>query len=467
MADDALLAKIENYLQTETDTISSETIASDFLKMPASPVSTMLVEKMLGKIPQFEKNSDGLWIRRTFSAPLLSESIFYILYVAHSTDNLLLSYSLWEVQNGESKPVLTVKNSILTQNPIDEPQAQENSSLGNNLVQLIECTRGYRVIFATYHQQRVLQKYLMQFGLSLPDTSASIRTYAQVVQLSLPTMQTNFAEIAAPFITVEYEPHNAYENATLCSQLFLYILDLMQKNTILTCDDLIEKEKAGVYNTIWPQATFTVEDILSLDETPGVYGFKDQQGSFIYVGKANNLRSRLLSYFRQSDESPQKLEQLRSQAVSFITNPCGSDLEALLLEQRLIGKYTPVLNKQIQVHDTGVQSLKPMILLLPSTEEESLQTLWYGPGDTVILKKLPRYWNETTPVEASALESFFYKQPTTTHMSNEKIITTRNLSVKSELYDRIAVSSCANSQELLSLLQASCEAADGSGSLFQ
>jgi excinuclease ABC subunit C len=39
---------------------------------------------------------------------------------------------------------------------------------------------------------------------------------------------------------------------------------------------------------------------LILPESPGVYLFKDQSGNVIYVGKAKNLKKRLLSYFRSS-----------------------------------------------------------------------------------------------------------------------------------------------------------------------
>src|SRR5437016_4386868 len=33
--------------------------------------------------------------------------------------------------------------------------------------------------------------------------------------------------------------------------------------------------------------------------TPGVYGMIDGRGRLVYVGKAKNLRARLLSYFRE------------------------------------------------------------------------------------------------------------------------------------------------------------------------
>ncbi|MDP6180987.1 MAG: GIY-YIG nuclease family protein, partial [Desulfatiglandales bacterium] len=45
---------------------------------------------------------------------------------------------------------------------------------------------------------------------------------------------------------------------------------------------------------------------LNLPDGPGVYLFKDRSGQVVYVGKAKNLKKRVLSYFRPSAELPQK-----------------------------------------------------------------------------------------------------------------------------------------------------------------
>ncbi|MBW1763595.1 MAG: GIY-YIG nuclease family protein, partial [Deltaproteobacteria bacterium] len=43
-----------------------------------------------------------------------------------------------------------------------------------------------------------------------------------------------------------------------------------------------------------------------LPESPGVYLFKDRSGRVIYVGKAKELKKRVLSYFRPPDLLPVK-----------------------------------------------------------------------------------------------------------------------------------------------------------------
>src|SRR4051812_4724460 len=39
-------------------------------------------------------------------------------------------------------------------------------------------------------------------------------------------------------------------------------------------------------------------------KSPGVYGMIDARGRLVYVGKAKNLRARLMSYFRENSRDP-------------------------------------------------------------------------------------------------------------------------------------------------------------------
>ena len=48
------------------------------------------------------------------------------------------------------------------------------------------------------------------------------------------------------------------------------------------------------------------EKIRSLPTQPGVYLYKNAEGEVIYVGKANNLRSRVRSYLLEASRPTQK-----------------------------------------------------------------------------------------------------------------------------------------------------------------
>ncbi|MFH1350024.1 MAG: hypothetical protein ABII26_03720, partial [Pseudomonadota bacterium] len=48
----------------------------------------------------------------------------------------------------------------------------------------------------------------------------------------------------------------------------------------------------------------------TVPDGPGVYLFKDLYGRVIYVGKAKNLRKRVLSYFRPPSDLPDKTSRV-------------------------------------------------------------------------------------------------------------------------------------------------------------
>jgi len=83
---------------------------------------------------------------------------------------------------------------------------------------------------------------------------------------------------------------------------------------------------------------------ISLPEDPGVYLFKDRSGQVIYVGKAKNLKKRVLSYFKSSGDFPQKtlVMMRRARTLDFILTT--TDKEAFILESNLIKKHLPRYN---------------------------------------------------------------------------------------------------------------------------
>ncbi len=77
---------------------------------------------------------------------------------------------------------------------------------------------------------------------------------------------------------------------------------------------------------------------------PGVYRFKDPHGRIIYVGKANNLRSRLSSYFVNSSTLPPKTHTMVHTAAAVEWTVVASEQEAIQLEYTWIKEFTPRFN---------------------------------------------------------------------------------------------------------------------------
>ena len=69
-----------------------------------------------------------------------------------------------------------------------------------------------------------------------------------------------------------------------------------------------------------------------------------KQGEILYVGKAKSLRSRVKSYFSSTDH-PAKTRQLGSCIFEASTGlVVNTEVEALLLENKLIKQHTPKYN---------------------------------------------------------------------------------------------------------------------------
>lgn len=90
----------------------------------------------------------------------------------------------------------------------------------------------------------------------------------------------------------------------------------------------------------------TLQDVkdLNIPKEPGSYQYYNAAGELIYIGKAVDLRSRVLSYWRVgTNHTPAKANMVREIArIEWITT--DSEIEALLLEANLVKKYQPHYN---------------------------------------------------------------------------------------------------------------------------
>ena len=86
------------------------------------------------------------------------------------------------------------------------------------------------------------------------------------------------------------------------------------------------------------------QKIRTLPTSPGVYLYKNAEGQIIYVGKANNLRSRVRSYFLEGKLADAKTGSLLREAVDVDYVVVDNEKEALALENNLIKQKKPRYN---------------------------------------------------------------------------------------------------------------------------
>lgn len=90
--------------------------------------------------------------------------------------------------------------------------------------------------------------------------------------------------------------------------------------------------------------------ISRLPDQPGVYYFKDNKGKIVYVGKAKNLRKRVISHFTGNKPNKQRQDFLRTiYNVDHVV--CGTELMALILEANEIKRLWPENNRAMKRYE--------------------------------------------------------------------------------------------------------------------
>jgi hypothetical protein len=203
---------------------------------------------------------------------------------------------------------------------------------------------------------------------------------------------------------------------------------------------------------------FSEKTIQGLPTTPGVYGFRNKDGDFIYIGKAKSLKRRLMSYFRDTDESPHKIEQLRNDSYSLITYQCGSELEALLYEYRLIRKYTPTLNSKIDIaeREGSYRPVKDCIILLPHDKDEMLMSFWIRENQKIMMKAI-EFTNFNESVYCNEIEKYFFSEKLPKEVTDfpEIELATRWIKNHRDSLQIVEIHNCADAEEAVQFLSIS------------
>lgn len=90
------------------------------------------------------------------------------------------------------------------------------------------------------------------------------------------------------------------------------------------------------------------EKVRKFPTTSGVYLMKDSRGRVIYVGKAVNLRSRASSYFTAAAAVDRRTADLIPEIRDIDCIQTDSEVDALLLEARLIKDIQPRYNQELK-----------------------------------------------------------------------------------------------------------------------
>ncbi|MEA2580347.1 MAG: polymerase subunit epsilon [Actinomycetota bacterium] len=145
----------------------------------------------------------------------------------------------------------------------------------------------------------------------------------------------------AEYFRTRVQPnHRALADAHACAEVLHGLLDLGGRLGILTLGDLREASRAQGRPHY---AKIRLAD--HLPHAPGVYIFRGRDDQVLYVGKSKDLRGRVKSYFY--GDTRKKIEDLLAEVVRVEgVRTRGGELDALVLEARLIARHEPKYNRQ-------------------------------------------------------------------------------------------------------------------------
>lgn len=115
---------------------------------------------------------------------------------------------------------------------------------------------------------------------------------------------------------------------------------------------------------------------------PGVYRWIDKDGHLLYIGKAKNLRKRMLSYVNARAKNSAWTEMMVRQIADFEVTVVRSELEAFILESNLIKELKPKYNIMLK-DDKGYVYVRisteqfPTIDILRRMEKDKAK--YFGP----------------------------------------------------------------------------------------
>ncbi len=283
------------------------------------------------------------------------------------------------------------------------------SKLGESVSSLCRAAGGVLVVFLNSRQQGLFSRLCNAFGEEPPENTLLVRHLLKAAGRTVPrSFDLEFCgrEIGGETPVLS----SAMRHGQVLRDCVENLLSEARAAGANTRDDLERFEQPEAGEVDWAHKGFSIDDVRGQPETPGVYGFKDKEGAYIYIGKARNLRRRLLTYFRDTDESPSKLAKLRNEAVELTVHRCGSELESLIYEYRLVRKHDPQLNTQVRINERKGEyiPLEDSMVLLPHSSENKGMSVWFRRDQKVKMREFCEDFSDFVDL-VEEVRNFFYR----------------------------------------------------------
>jgi hypothetical protein len=358
--------KIAGYLERAGRPLPAEQILREVLNIfsPNSFAAERVLKGILGSDPRFHR-SRGLW--SVTAQPALRPAETAALYLQWSTGfprcfrgsvHLSTTGSLFEFEHSEAS------------------SSQNSRSLREARVQAEN-----HLLLVWSGKELAMWHYLLR-SAGLPEwTGESLALSKLAFRALSPTPRSRNPEDLAPLL--DLLPPDTESPASMARYLnlvFRSLIDLVPARSRGSLMDLERWIAEGRVTVDFSRFGFGRDLLARIPESPGVYLMRDRTGEVIYVGKAGNLRRRVRSYFTPRALKDAKIARIHSQLYSLQFLTCANEVEALLLEMRMIRDFRPPINLQTEIHEQPARYGRAcnLILLVPGSKSAEVYLLKDG-----------------------------------------------------------------------------------------
>ncbi|MBN1604664.1 MAG: nucleotide excision repair endonuclease [Chitinispirillaceae bacterium] len=413
---------IVTYLREHPDGVPSQVLAELFLKFknPEPTMAHCAIAAILKNDKRCKTNKQHEWfaeIKQNISFPLRNKlfTAVYCLIDSSNKPHKLSFISILDIFENQS----TIFNTWLTKTipssqdlfPAEfnlDINCEQCSTIEEPIGKLYQILQSRIPVFLSYSEYSIVKRTLSQYGYCLTDDFILLPELFKAA--GIPIIKPVSFESVCQTLNHQIIPPTDIRKAP---QHFACILREMFESLLekgIESREMLDNLLNNFSVDWFKDKEYDLNTIQALPSGAGVYGFKDKNDTFIYIGKAKNLNRRLSGYFRSTDESPDKLNQLRANSHKLITYQCGSELEAIIYEYRLIRKHRPVLNSQIDINERPghYKPVPDIIIVLPHALNTRLMLFMLRQNQKIIMKQIefPTYDKASLHKD---IEEYFFK----------------------------------------------------------
>ncbi len=205
--------------------------------------------------------------------------------------------------------------------------------------------------FLEFIGDSVVVGHNLRFDLSFLNAAARRLDYPQIDNPRIDTValarrlvrdevrSLNLATLARHFRSPVTPNHRALDDVHATTHVLHSLLERAGTLGVTNLDDLLNLPTARG-SSYYSKIKMTEH----LPRSPGVYVFRDRDGTPIYVGKAADLRARVRQYFY--GDTRRTIANMMRELDSIETHRCSTNIEAEVTEVRLIHTYRPRYNRR-------------------------------------------------------------------------------------------------------------------------